>query len=1164
MPRPQEEQEADEEASAEQEVYDEDYEEDFGEDEEEARDNSGNLQDDEGQGGDAADIADSLEESEAAAGASGEDSEGLGDKASTAASIATTDVDEGQAHGVGRAVVLGLRLEAGVPGPPAARRTDLGPLEPPEPPEPPDGDWGELQEEALASFGGEADDMGMAPCSPGAGARDEEADIPEGEEDGQLITSATDDAEDIEMPVLPEEATSPRTSHTREGCPANDADDVALELEADLEKQLAELHQEVVGEDPPGHYYMLLDASVTDGIARNSELVTWVEAGTLVHVREVVRFEEECRLRGRLRRPRGWISLLDIQAEYRWAEFRAPASEESDEEAEREEAAAKATAALVAATAAAAAASAAAAAAALATSAEESVSSSAPTTREDGPGFYRITKNASVTTDVSRNSILILWLETGWLVRVLEVVRCEDEFRVRARLAEPEGWISLEDMETGSRWAEFVPLDANVAEQPYLDGPGSYLITKLVPLTSALLQNSPAVLQLDPGTLVEVLEVARCEEAQQVRARLREPAPGWISLLRTEDKHRWAEKLGGGEELTEEAAAAEPREAPEEAPEREAATRELSRGAAGPAATATRSEAEPAGPAEAAAERALETASEVLVGGQAAAEGVELLQGAEPAAAGAGAGGSPRGLGRPPRSPGPELPTAQGSPRRSSVGSQVSSCCVSARLGESPRRYFMGPRPTLKDELFALMKEKGGGSVAVAWRRYFDCAGSKGLSFREFSSALESLGYAGDALALWAELGSPVEMPWQQLIDEAGRHMVESFDLWCKSACGGALEMFDLVNNDRGACPRVRVESFVQGLRDLGLFRAPGLAPELASEAEFRCAMLPVIDPWGSGTLLPEALLFLERDPKLRRKLRRKVEQDRESSIEAPAAYHGHRPRVPRASAASASPKRSAAAELLGGLAKRNIPQLGGKHWKQLEEEDLPLPPPPLPAAQAPPLTGGASSSTALAAPAAPAAHSGGSGLPPSGLRQCGRGRRSTSCRKAATGACSGPGAPAGSAAPGLAPSLSLPELNPGRPSAAGLQASPSLPERLRPPSSARSTSSRAPAASGSVAGSASVAGSHATTVAAAAVMRHRRLSRKLYGQKLETALPTLGAKLEWHQPPDAAKATAAVRCSSQQLDSAVAPAHGEDFFRRGISRNLFERYYESAAGAAR
>ena len=55
--------------------------------------------------------------------------------------------------------------------------------------------------------------------------------------------------------------------------------------------------------------------------------------------------------------------------------------------------------------------------------------------------------------------VLVLVVE-GDPELVGEVVRCEEMKRLRGQIAEPPGWVSLEDLEDGSRWFEGpVPMD---------------------------------------------------------------------------------------------------------------------------------------------------------------------------------------------------------------------------------------------------------------------------------------------------------------------------------------------------------------------------------------------------------------------------------------------------------------------------------------------------------------------------------------------------------------------------------------------------------------------------------------------------------------------------------------------------------------------------------
>lgn len=72
-------------------------------------------------------------------------------------------------------------------------------------------------------------------------------------------------------------------------------------------------------EDKPGIYEILYDAVVKSGAVITSPEVARVRKGELVNVVEVEIVESEARVRGRLEEPPGWISLLDLQSNYRWA-----------------------------------------------------------------------------------------------------------------------------------------------------------------------------------------------------------------------------------------------------------------------------------------------------------------------------------------------------------------------------------------------------------------------------------------------------------------------------------------------------------------------------------------------------------------------------------------------------------------------------------------------------------------------------------------------------------------------------------------------------------------------------------------------------------------------------------------------------------------------------
>jgi len=97
-----------------------------------------------------------------------------------------------------------------------------------------------------------------------------------------------------------------------------------------LEKVVFELERKRQGRsqaDSPGTYAVLHDRTKVAATAALSD--SWLAElpkGTLVEVSEVVCREQDKRVRGRLESPAGWISLLNTETGYRWAERRAPAA----------------------------------------------------------------------------------------------------------------------------------------------------------------------------------------------------------------------------------------------------------------------------------------------------------------------------------------------------------------------------------------------------------------------------------------------------------------------------------------------------------------------------------------------------------------------------------------------------------------------------------------------------------------------------------------------------------------------------------------------------------------------------------------------------------------------------------------------------------------------
>ncbi|CAE8630592.1 unnamed protein product [Polarella glacialis] len=72
----------------------------------------------------------------------------------------------------------------------------------------------------------------------------------------------------------------------------------------------------------------------------------------------------------------------------------------------------------------------------------------------DSPGVYCLSSSVDVTEGLARGSPKCERLATDTVVHVVEVVHRLQERRVRGRIESPAGWISLLDIDEGSRWAD--------------------------------------------------------------------------------------------------------------------------------------------------------------------------------------------------------------------------------------------------------------------------------------------------------------------------------------------------------------------------------------------------------------------------------------------------------------------------------------------------------------------------------------------------------------------------------------------------------------------------------------------------------------------------------------------------------------------------------------
>jgi len=183
--------------------------------------------------------------------------------------------------------------------------------------------------------------------------------------------------------------------------------------------------------------------------------------------------------------------------------------------------------------------------------------------------------------------------------------------------------------------------------------------------------------------------------------------------------------------------------------------------------------------------------------------------------------------------------------------------------------------PTEIEHFLSLMRKHGEGSVAVAWRRYFDLDGDGELTFTEFCKALISLEFKDDALKLWHLLDFTGKRRLAlDDFDPKGADLIVSFGRWCKEF-GGISAVFKAV--DALQCSidpiyqgRLTRKALLAGLDHIGLFNGEDHKPEgMKSARDFSQLMWPILDIWGKGIVTEECFVFLEADPD-EKKLRKK------------------------------------------------------------------------------------------------------------------------------------------------------------------------------------------------------------------------------------------------------------------------------------------------------